>query len=202
MPRNTEVFMRHFAYGPHEKYSLPTNNDTRCLKKYPVLIGNRIEAIRYYSPSGQLNLSIFNLDSHTLHLNIVHQTPEIQACKVKIYIAPETRGFREGPSHDLISHIKMNAKQRYRRVFIIRLIFTQVTGMNILQMMKTWTLQMGHPLINITIDPTDKTKATATQQHFLLDPKAVVKEKSPYKYVFIFSIKGAGSRNRKQTCHF
>ena len=64
--------------------------------------------------------------------------------------------------------------------------------MNILQMMKTWTLQMGHPLINITIDSTDKTKATATQKHFLLDPKAVVKEKSPYKYVLIFLLKGQG----------
>ena len=56
--------------------------------------------IRYqYSPSGQLNLSIFNLDPHTLHLKIGHQTLEIQACKVKIYSAPETRGFVKGPSH-------------------------------------------------------------------------------------------------------
>ena len=38
-------------------------------KKYPLLAGNRNETIRYhYSPSGQLNLSIFNLDSHNLHL--------------------------------------------------------------------------------------------------------------------------------------
>ena len=73
-------------------------------KKYPLLTGNRNETIRYhYSPSGQLNLSIFNLDPHTLHLKIGHQTLEIQACKVKIYSAPETRGFVKGPSHDLLS---------------------------------------------------------------------------------------------------
>ena len=53
-------------------------------KRYPLLAGDRNKTIRYhYSPSGQLHLSIFNLDSHTLHLKIVHQTPEIQACKVK-----------------------------------------------------------------------------------------------------------------------
>ena len=43
-------------------------------KKYILLTGNRNETIRYhYSPSGQLNLSIFNLDSHTLYVEIVHQ---------------------------------------------------------------------------------------------------------------------------------
>ena len=70
-------------------------NYTGCLnKKYPLLAGNRNETIRlFYSPSGQLNLSIFNLDSHTLHSKIVHQTPEIQACIVKICSAPETRGL-------------------------------------------------------------------------------------------------------------
>ena len=73
-------------------------------KKYPFLTGNLNETIRYYySRSEQLNLSIFNLDSHTLHLKIVHQRPEIQACKVKIYSAPATRGFVKGPSPDLIS---------------------------------------------------------------------------------------------------
>ena len=73
-------------------------------KKYPLLTGNRNETIRYrHSPSGQLNSSIFNLDPHTLHLKIGHQTLEIQACKVKIYSAPETRGFVKGPSPDLIS---------------------------------------------------------------------------------------------------
>eukprot|EP00795_Rhopilema_esculentum_P003673 gene3673-14933_t len=59
--------------------------------------------------------------------------------------------------------------------------FDKVTGQDIFGMMKTWTLQMGHPLINITIDPKDRTKAIATQQHFLLDPKAKVTVKSPYK---------------------
>ena len=72
-------------------------------KKYPLLTGNRNETIRYYSPSGQLNLSIFNLDPHTLHLKIGQQTLEIQACKVIIYSAPKTRGFVKGPSHDLPS---------------------------------------------------------------------------------------------------
>ena len=78
---------------------------TGCLKKkYPLLTGNRNETIRYhYSPSRQLNLSVFNLDPHTLHLEIGHQTLEIQACKVKIYGPPETRGFVKGPSHHLLS---------------------------------------------------------------------------------------------------
>ena len=73
-------------------------------KKYPLLTGNRNKTIRYhYSPSRHLNLSVFNLDPHTLHLEIGHQTLEIQACKVKIYGAPETRGFVKGPSHDFLS---------------------------------------------------------------------------------------------------
>ena len=73
-------------------------------KSHPLLIGNRNETIRYYySSSRQLNLSICNLDSHTLHLKIVQQTPEIRTCKVKIYSAPETRGFVNWPRHYLIS---------------------------------------------------------------------------------------------------
>ena len=77
---------------------------TECLKKYPLMTGNRKDKIRYhYSPSKQLNLSIFNLDPHTLHLKIGHQTLAIQTCKVKIYSAPKTRGFVKGPSHDLLS---------------------------------------------------------------------------------------------------
>ena len=59
-------------------------------KQVPPLTGTRNETIRYYySLSGQLNLSIFNLDSHTLYLKIINQTLEIQARKVKIYCAPE-----------------------------------------------------------------------------------------------------------------
>ena len=79
--------------------------NTGCLKKkYLILTRNRNETIRYhYSPSGQLNLSIFNLDPHTLHLKIGQQTLEIQAFKVKIYSARETRSFVKGPSHDLLS---------------------------------------------------------------------------------------------------
>ena len=60
---------------------------TGCLKKV-----NRNETIEYhYAPSGQQHLSIFNLDSHTFHLKVVHQTLEIQARKVKIYSTPELR---------------------------------------------------------------------------------------------------------------
>ena len=90
-----------------EESSLLNYKVTRILipsvsKKYPLLTGNRNEAIGYYySPNGQLNLSIFNLDSHTLHFKIVHQRPEIQDCEVKIYSAPETRGFEKGHSRDL-----------------------------------------------------------------------------------------------------
>ena len=84
---------------------LTGTRNTGCLKKkYPLLTGHRNETIRYHYPSsGQLNLSIFNLDPHTLHLKIGRQTLEIQACKVKIYSAPETRGFVKGPSHDFLS---------------------------------------------------------------------------------------------------
>ena len=49
----------------------------------------------------QLNLSIINLDSKTLHLKSVHQKVEIQASKVKVYSALETRGFVKGASYDL-----------------------------------------------------------------------------------------------------
>ena len=69
--------------------------DNRCLKKYPLLNGNMNDA------SGQLNVSIFNFDLNTLRLKIVLQTPGIQACNVKIYSAPENRGFEKWPSHDL-----------------------------------------------------------------------------------------------------
>ena len=79
---------------------------TGCLKKYPLLTGNKNKTIRYhYSLSGQLNLSIFNLDPHTLLLKIGHRTLGIQACKVQIYSAAETRGFVKGPSHDLLSQV-------------------------------------------------------------------------------------------------
>ena len=78
---------------------------TGCLENStPLLNGNRNDKIRYHhSPSGQLNLSIFNLDPHTLHLKTGHQTLKIQACKVKTCSAPETRGFAKGPSHVLLS---------------------------------------------------------------------------------------------------
>ena len=87
----------------NNNYSL--NHVLGLSKKYPLLTGNRNKAIRYYySPSRQLNLSILNLASHTLHLKIIHETPEIQARKVKIYSGPETRGFETGPSHHDLYH--------------------------------------------------------------------------------------------------
>jgi len=63
--------------------------------------------------------------------------------------------------------------------------FDKATGEDILNMMKTWTNQMGHPLINITVDPSNATKAVATQKHFLIDPKANVTVASPYNYKWI-----------------
>lgn len=63
--------------------------------------------------------------------------------------------------------------------------FDKVTGSAILHMMKTWTLQMGHPLITITRDTRDRSQAIATQEHFLLDPKAKVTVKSPYNYKWV-----------------
>ena len=56
------VFQGSFGY-PNAKENIPGVS-----KKYPVLAGNRNETIGYYySPSRQINLSVFNLDSHTLH---------------------------------------------------------------------------------------------------------------------------------------
>ena len=71
-------------------------------KKVPPLTENSNKTIKYhYSPSAQLNLSIFNLNLYALNLKIVHHTLEIQASKVEIYSALEIRGFGNGPSHNL-----------------------------------------------------------------------------------------------------
>eukprot|EP00794_Sanderia_malayensis_P019482 gene19482-21406_t len=59
--------------------------------------------------------------------------------------------------------------------------FSKVSGLDILTMMKTWTLQMGFPLVTLKIDQSDGSKATIEQKHFLLDPKAKVTQSSPYK---------------------
>lgn len=54
--------------------------------------------------------------------------------------------------------------------------------MDVKTIMDTWTLQMGFPVV--TIKRVKKTnKAIAKQKHFLLDPNAVVKESSPFKWV-------------------
>ena len=81
--------------------------------------GNRNKTIRYhYSSSAQLNLSVLNLDVHNLHLKIVHQTPEIQAYKVKIYSAPKTRGFEKWPSHDLYHYALSKALLNFNFQFL------------------------------------------------------------------------------------
>ena len=54
-----------------------------------------------YNYFSKCTAKFFRLGTHTLTLKIVHQTPEIQACRVKICGAPETRSFQKGPSHDL-----------------------------------------------------------------------------------------------------
>ena len=52
------------------------------------------------------------VDSHTLYLRIVHQTPEIQACKDKSYSAPKTRVFVKGPRvvSGIMAHLREKLK--------------------------------------------------------------------------------------------
>ena len=79
---------------------------TGCLKKkYPLLTkqGNKTIIFRDFLNSW-LHLLFFNLNAHTLHLEIDHQTPEIWVHKVKIRSAPETRGFEKWPSHNLTTN--------------------------------------------------------------------------------------------------
>ena len=67
-------------------------------KKYHLLIGNRNETIRsYYSPSKQLNLSIFNLDPHTLHFK--KASTKHRRCKLaksKFTVHPKSEVLQKG----------------------------------------------------------------------------------------------------------
>lgn len=53
-------------------------------------------------PESTAKYLIFNVNACILHWKRVHQTPEIQAHKVKIWRGTSARGFREGLNHDLI----------------------------------------------------------------------------------------------------
>ena len=73
-------------------------NYTGCLiKKHPLLTKQRAKNI-YYGDflSSYLHLLIFNLNTHTLHFEIVPQTREIRVNKVKIVSALETRDLQKG----------------------------------------------------------------------------------------------------------
>ena len=48
------------------------------------------------------------------------------------------------------------------------------------EIMNTWTLQMGFPVINIK--QTNNNSFIISQSHFLLDSSAKPTESSPYKY--------------------
>lgn len=45
--------------------------------------------------------------------------------------------------------------------------------------MNRWILQMGFPVVTI-----DTQTGSISQQHFLIDPEAVVDKPSDYKYVY------------------
>ena len=56
-------------------------------------------------------------------------------------------------------------------------------GFNVKEVMDTWTLQMGFPLV--TLSKQEDGKYLATQEHFLVNPGAKPALESPYKYVFL-----------------
>uniref|UniRef100_S4RXZ6 Aminopeptidase n=1 Tax=Petromyzon marinus TaxID=7757 RepID=S4RXZ6_PETMA len=47
------------------------------------------------------------------------------------------------------------------------------------EIMDTWTLQMGYPVIKL-----DTSSGKVTQEHFLIDPEAVVERPSPFNYLW------------------
>ncbi len=55
-------------------------------------------------------------------------------------------------------------------------------AINVREVMNTWILQMGYPVVNFTLDR-ENNRITLTQKHFLIDPHAQVTKPSPYKYV-------------------
>ncbi|XP_078666409.1 aminopeptidase Ey-like [Branchiostoma floridae x Branchiostoma belcheri] len=56
------------------------------------------------------------------------------------------------------------------------------TDVQVKEVMDTWTLQMGFPVVTVTRDYSNG-RVTATQRHFLYDPEVDVPE-SPYNYVW------------------
>ncbi|XP_019622952.1 PREDICTED: aminopeptidase Ey-like isoform X1 [Branchiostoma belcheri] len=56
------------------------------------------------------------------------------------------------------------------------------TDVQVKEVMDTWTLQMGFPVVTVTRDYSNG-RVTATQRHFLYDPEVNVPE-SPYNYVW------------------
>ncbi|XP_013408526.1 uncharacterized protein LOC106172388 isoform X2 [Lingula anatina] len=61
----------------------------------------------------------------------------------------------------------------------------EATGIDVKQVMDTWTLQMGYPVVKIDLDNTTPTGAVrVTQKHFLIDPSVEPSPKypSPYNY--------------------
>lgn len=57
--------------------------------------------------------------------------------------------------------------------------FHQKSGVNVKEVMKTWTLQMGLPVV--TISRLNDEKATADQKLFLIFPDAKPNRSSPFK---------------------
>ena len=55
----------------------------------------------------------------------------------------------------------------------------KIKGINLTNVMNTWTKQMGHPLINLK--SLNRTHIAIKQSHFLLDD-SVKLEKSDYKF--------------------
>ena len=55
----------------------------------------------------------------------------------------------------------------------------QKSGINVKEVMDTWTLQMGLPVV--TIRRLNQHKATADQKVFLIDPGARPQKSSPFK---------------------
>lgn len=83
--------------------------------------------------------------------------------------------FKEGLSYYLRKYAFANAETKD-----LWNALGEKAEMDVKTIMDTWTLQMGFPVV--TIKRAGSNKATATQKHFLLDPNAVVKEPSPFKY--------------------
>ncbi|XP_047530608.1 glutamyl aminopeptidase isoform X1 [Vanessa atalanta] len=70
-------------------------------------------------------------------------------------------------------------------------------GLNLMYIMDTWTRQMGYPLLTVT--PGDETNTyVITQKRFLIDPEAVVKQDSSYKYRWFVPVTYATKQGPKE----